>query len=111
MYDRVRVRVDAFVKQYIRGTVNGYSTVTYQSEQVNSELKHADYTMLPVWIFSYDYKDSEHMFAMNGQTGKIVGTLPVDKKRVFGFWSLFAGGGFALLMLVQAVAALVEYFG
>lgn len=111
MYDRVRERVDGFVKQYIRGTVSGYSTVTYQSEQVNCEMKHADYTMLPVWIFSYDYKDSEHMFAMNGQTGKIVGTLPVDKKRVFGFWSLFAGGGFTLLMLIQAVAALIEYFG
>lgn len=111
MYDRVRMRVDEFVKQYIRGTIGGYSTVTYQSEQINSEMKHADYTMLPVWIFSYDYKDSEHMFVMNGQTGKIVGTLPIDKKRLFGFWSLFAGGGFALCMIVKLIAALIEYFG
>jgi len=110
MYDRVRARMDAFVKQYIRGTVSGYSTVTYQSELVNSEMKHADYTMLPVWIFSYDYKDAEHMFVMNGQTGKIVGTLPVDKKRVFGFWSLFAGSGFLLWMLAQLIMGLVEYF-
>jgi len=111
MYDRVNNRVDGFVKDYIRGTVNGYTTVTYQSVQVKSEMKHADYTMLPIWLFSYDYQDSEHMFVMNGQTGKIVGTLPMDKKRVAGFWSLFAGGGFSLLMLAQAVAALLEYFG
>ena len=111
MYDRVRARVDGFVRQYIRGTVSGYSTVNYQSELVNSEQKHADYTMLPVWIFSYDYKDSEHMFAMNGQTGKIVGKLPIDKKRVFGFWSLFAGCGFTLLMLIQALSAWAEYLG
>lgn len=110
MYGRVRERIDGFVKQYIRGTINGYTTVHYQSEVVNSEMKHADYTMLPVWIFCYDYNDAEHMFAMNGQTGKIVGTLPVDKKRVMGFGSLFAGGGFVALMLVRIIAALITYF-
>jgi len=111
MYDRVKARVDGFVKQYIRGTISGYTTVNYQSEIVNSEMKHADYTMLPVWIFNYDYNDTEHMFAMNGQTGKIVGTLPIDKKRAFGFGSLFAAGGFTVIMLVRIIAALVTYFG
>jgi len=48
---------------------------------------------------------------MNGQTGKIVGKLPIDKKRVFGFWSLFAGCGFTLLMLIQALSAWAEYLG
>ena len=111
MYGRVQARVEEFVKQYIRGTIGSYSTVNYQSEQINSEMKHADYTMLPVWVFSYDYKDAEHMFVMNGQTGKIVGTLPVDRKRLFGFWSLFTGGGFLLIMLIRLVSSLIEYFG
>lgn len=111
MYGRVQERVDRFVKDYIHQSVSGYTTVRYHNESVNCEQKHSDYTMLPVWIFSYDYNDSEHMFAMNGQTGKIVGTLPIDKKRVAGFWALFAGGGIVLSMLARLAIALATYFG
>ena len=33
------------------------------------------------------YNDKLHLFAMNGQTGKLIGDLPVDKGN---FWGLFA---------------------
>lgn len=50
------------------------------------------YMMLPVWFFTFRYKDEPHTILINGQTGKVVGTMPWEKKRITTiFWSVFAG--------------------
>ena len=42
----------------------------------------ANYAMLPVWLFTYKYKDKDYTFMVNGQTGKVVGEPPVSKLKV-----------------------------
>lgn len=37
-----------------------------------------DYILLPVWMVNIKYKDKNYTFAMNGQTGEIVGNIPLD---------------------------------
>ncbi|MBQ9318811.1 MAG: hypothetical protein IJR82_04205 [Bacilli bacterium] len=46
------------------------------------------YTLLPVWLLNIKYKDNMHTFAMNGQTGKLIGDIPVDVKKAFFYWIL-----------------------
>ena len=48
--------------------------------------------MLPVYLLNVDYKGKKYRFAINGQTGKIVGELPVSKlkKRLY-FWGILLG--------------------
>ena len=36
--------------------------------------------MLPVWFMTYKYQDKMYEFAVNGQTGKVVGKLPLSSK-------------------------------
>ena len=43
-----------------------------------TNLQH-DYVLLPVWFMSYQHGGKTYHFAMNGQTGKFVGNLPLDK--------------------------------
>ena len=43
---------------------------------------------MPVWMLSTRWKGQSFLFAMNGQTGKLIGDLPVDKGR---YWAWFAG--------------------
>lgn len=38
------------------------------------------YVLLPVWCFTYIYDGIPHTVLVNGQTGKVVGTAPVDRK-------------------------------
>ena len=40
------------------------------------------YVMLPVWMVNVKYKDKVYAFAMNGQTGKMVGNIPIDTKKI-----------------------------
>jgi hypothetical protein len=54
---------------------------------------------MPVWILNTKYKDKTYTFAMNGQTGKLVGSLPVDKKKYWGFFAGIAAGLFAISQL------------
>lgn len=37
-----------------------------------------DYILLPVWMVNIKYKDKTYTFAMNGQTGEIVGNIPLN---------------------------------
>ena len=48
------------------------------------------YTLLPVWVLTYKDKKEDKMyyFAMNGQSGKICGVLPVDYGRLAGLFAL-----------------------
>ncbi len=40
------------------------------------------YAMVPVWILTTRYKDQPYTFMMNGQTGKVVGSLPIDEGKL-----------------------------
>ena len=39
------------------------------------------YAMVPVWILTTKYEGKPYTFMMNGQTGKVVGSLPIDKRK------------------------------
>ena len=38
--------------------------------------------MAPVWILTTKFDGKPYTFMMNGQTGKVVGSVPVDKTKV-----------------------------
>ena len=59
--------------------------------------------MLPVWMVNLKYKDKMYTFAMNGQTGKIIGNLPIGVLETL-MWSVIVFIGLFLL------AVIVMYF-
>lgn len=84
---RIRQRVDKTLEDLLSPTFLGYSSVLPTAKQLNVSHSHARYVLLPVWMLNTNYNGKVYTFAMNGQTGKMTGTLPVDKTRM---WSLFA---------------------
>ena len=77
-----------------------------QSAVSNVSVKNgiAKYALYPVWILNTTWKDNKYVFAMNGQTGKFVGDLPVDKGAFWRWFFLVFGiaavAAFALLWFV-----------
>ncbi len=57
------------------------------------------YALLPVWMLNTKFEGKDYLFTMNGQTGKLVGDLPVSRGR---FWGIF-GGIFAGLAAVLSL--------
>ena len=90
---------DAFAK-----TVNGYDSVVPENTSVQLEKGRAKYALYPVWLLNTDWKGKKYTFAMNGQTGKLVGDLPLDKaaarRMQFGLTALISAAAFALSWLI-----------
>ena len=101
LFPRVRSRVEDYVDSYIRSTIQGYTTTRVNYEHVNVQPKDTYYTLLPVWMVCYDYKNATHNFAMNGQTGKIVGKPPVSKSKVLSFIGIFTLIFFILQLIIE----------
>ena len=87
---RANVRIKATTEEAFRGTVSGYSTVIRQSSSVQLKNSSSQYALYPVWLLNTTWRGKKYTFAVNGQTGKIVGDLPVDQGALWGwFFSVF----------------------
>lgn len=88
----------------LRDTVTGYHTCTLIHESVSLKRGKVHYALMPVWMLNTKWKGKDFLFAMNGQTGKLVGDLPVSWGR---FWGLFAAIAVPLSVLGSALAVFV----
>ena len=77
--DRANERVKRSTEDAFAGTVQGYTTVTTENSSVQFHGGKARYALYPVWLLNTTWNEKKYTFAMNGQTGKFVGDLPVDK--------------------------------
>lgn len=67
--------------------VTGYDSCTLEHKQIDLKRGKVHYALLPVWMLHTKWNGQDFLFAMNGQTGKMVGDLPTSKGK---FWGLFA---------------------
>ena len=95
---RANDRIRRSTEEAFASTVIGYNTVTPVSTNISLSNGRAKYALYPVWILNTKWNDKTYTFAMNGQTGKFVGDLPMDKK---AFMKWFLG--------VSAIASLVAF--
>lgn len=87
---RAQGRIEQTTVDLLRETVTGYDSVYPKSSSVDPTWEDATYALLPVWMLHTKYNDKDLLFAMNGQTGRLIGDLPVDKgKVVFQFLIVF----------------------
>ncbi len=94
---RAESRVRASTEDALRGTVGGYSSV--HTEYVNVQLSPGPVSsaMMPVWMLASRWKGKNFLFAMNGQSGKLVGDLPMDLGKMFIWFGSVALGLAAIL--------------
>ncbi|MCR4611300.1 MAG: hypothetical protein K5644_05335 [Lachnospiraceae bacterium] len=77
--NRANERVKQSTEDSFKESVVGYTTVTTKNSNIRTFNGKTSYAMYPVWILNTTYNDEKFLFAMNGQTGKFVGNLPLDK--------------------------------
>lgn len=99
MFPRIRKRTEQYAEQYIRGTMPGYTSITFNQKMIDVRQRNADYALLPVWMFCYNYTDGDHNFYMNGETGKICGKPPISKQKCILWFFIFGLILFALLKI------------
>ena len=94
--------------QTLAGTEAGrdYLNVTPCGGNLMTRLSKVRYILLPVYLFKMEYKNKSYRFAVNGQTGKIIGELPVGQKEKASYFGKRAGIGAGIILLLS----LLKYF-
>lgn len=100
MFPRIQKRAVQACDQLLRKSMVNYTSVSVTRSDIKVLQTKWEYMMLPVWFMTYQYGGKIYEFALNGQTGKFVGTPPVSKWKL----RLFSGG---IGLLVAAIIFLI----
>lgn len=97
-----RMRADA--EKLLKESISGYATVSSGNKNVRVMNSDAEYGLLPLWKYNYQYNGQTYPFYVNGQTGKIVGMPPISKKKVWAYTGTIWGCLTVILTLLQLIA-------
>lgn len=94
-------RVEQYTEKRLRETIGGYTSYHDTNSDIALQKSEENYAMLPVYLLVNKYKGKEHLFMINGQTGKVVGEAPISKLKQLRFagiifvatWILAVFGG------------------
>lgn len=99
---RAKERMQASMLHALDETVSGYSECRRTGGSVRCRNGKIRYALLPVFMLHVNYEGKSYRYAINGQTGKLIGIFPTDprkRRRYFakmlgisflGFTALFA---------------------
>lgn len=93
-------KIEDQIKRYstslVNDTISDHNSVRENKNSFDILTNEISYTLLPAWILTYQFGDKNYVFAINGQTGKSFGELPIDYKKVY----VATGGVFLVTMLI-----------
>ena len=104
--DRILARLQRYGKEAAAASLKGYDSFECGACAVTPDIQEQRYVLFPVWFMTYEYKDSVYQIAVNAQTGKMDGDLPVDtaKRNLRLFWYYFVNVLLGVLMVTPVAA-------
>lgn len=94
--NRAKQKMHASAEAILSNSIKGYVRVNAQQRTISPTNIGTEYSLLPVWKYIYKYNDEMYPFYINGQTGKIVGKVPVSKQKVMAYgatlWGVLTAG-------------------
>jgi len=105
-YDDAKKRTLNSGKDVMYADSGHYNSKVIVQNTLQDRKEFSKYALLPVWMVNVKYNDKMYIFAMNGQTGKFVGDIPLDKKKAW-LWGIMI---FAGLFLAVVLISLLIYF-
>ncbi|MDO4522069.1 MAG: TFIIB-type zinc ribbon-containing protein [Eubacteriales bacterium] len=98
--DDVQAEVQDHAEQMVKSSVSGFNTVTVHNRDIRIRDERWKYLLLPVWVLTYRGGDGKtYYYAMNGQTGKVAGILPLARGKMVCFFAAIA----IFLMLILMI--------
>lgn len=102
--ERANERIKRSTESAFASTVQGYTTVMPENTSIQLQNGKTKYALYPVWLLNTTWQGKKYSFAMNGQTGKLVGDLPMDKgaynKWLWGLTAVLGAAAFGISYLL-----------
>ncbi len=104
---RVNERIQQSAEDTLRKTVKNFDSVEARSTQTQLLRGVAKYALYPVWLLNTVYRGETYTFAMNGQSGKFVGNVPVDNGKLAGLFAGVTVGAAAVLFAIGKLLGMI----
>ena len=88
---RADQRCEGTLEAVLCNTVTGYDACSLKQKTASLKRGKVHYALMPVWMLNTKWDGKDFLFAMNGQTGKLVGELPVNWRKCWGLFAAIAG--------------------
>lgn len=88
---RADQRCEGTLEAVLRNTVTGYNACILKQKTASLKRGKVHYALMPVWMLNTKWDGKDFLFAMNGQTGKLIGELPVNWRKFWGLFAVIAG--------------------
>ncbi|MCR5125669.1 MAG: hypothetical protein K6B43_10835 [Treponema sp.] len=79
-FPRAETRCAASFLSELQKSVKGYGSVTLKSKNISLKKGIVNYGLVPVYLLYTKWHEERYLFSVNGQTGKVVGKLPLSSK-------------------------------
>lgn len=96
---RIRERAENTAANEMRSSVT-HDLVSELSRDLKVDVDKKEYALFPVWLLSTKWNGENYIFAMNGQTGRMIGNLPIDTGKAVKYFVLITAGLTALFYLI-----------
>ncbi len=104
--ERATKRADEAMSNQIIKYVTKCSNKKITSSNSNADSLTSKYTMLPVWLFHTKYKGENYVYAVNGQTGKVAGDLPISSKALAKYGVIAFAATQVIALLLRIIGAM-----
>ncbi len=94
-FDRAKVRIENTTLDKLKASAT-YDRLDVKTYDKTIRKQKPKYALLPTWLLYTVYEGEKYFFAMNGQTGKFIGNLPIDKGKLT-LYSILGGIGGGIL--------------
>ncbi len=101
---RAKIKMNKSADALVSQSVSGYARLNTQVKNIKVRDSKTEFCLLPVWKYIYTYNDVMYPFYINGQTGKVIGKVPVSKKKVFAYGATLWAVLTSLLFLIGFIA-------
>ncbi|MGL4336616.1 MAG: hypothetical protein ACRCST_06960 [Turicibacter sp.] len=91
VYPTILKRIEEVVSTTLKQDASQYSSILIQNSSTQLSQTEYAYTLMPIYLMTYEQVNKSYQFIINGQTGKVFGTLPLSKiKLTVGALALFS---------------------
>lgn len=109
-FGRAKTRFEGSAENKVNASLSKYGSVRKQVNNKQVKNVTAKYGLLPTWLLHSKFEEKTYTFAMNGQTSKILGNLPMDRNKMIKFGAIVfgvSGVGCAILNLILTLSGIL----
>ncbi len=87
-------------REVMYADAKGFTTRSVTKDTLHAIETNTEYALFPVWMVSVNYEGKKYIFAMNGESGKFIGNIPIDKKKALIYFITSFIMSFIIIFLI-----------